>query len=73
MNLKICDICKMNDNKIVEARFRISFKNQIGKRIALDSCKEHQNFLKVCKGFQETERKIDKLYLKMHPIQTGGN
>jgi hypothetical protein len=67
MKLNVCDVCYyetnvMKDKKVIQSKYRISFKNNMGKRLALDVCEEHRNFFKVCKTFDEAEKKVNKLY-----------
>jgi len=67
MNLKICDPCYyetnvMKDKKHIPSRYRIIYKNNMGEKLALDVCEEHRNYFKVCKSYEEAQKKVHKLY-----------
>lgn len=46
MTIRICDICKLKDNKTVSSAYRIGYTNGI----KIDVCQEHKNWPRQFKG-----------------------
>lgn len=75
MNIKCCDICytQNNEKKIEKATKRISVSNSY-KRLALDVCDKHQNWIKdqpPTKTIDDIERDFFQLrYNKENPQLT---
>ena len=64
MNIKICDVCYHEGNRIVfnKSTHKITWKSPLrGLRLALDVCLKHNNYFKVCKTFDEASKKYEKL------------
>lgn len=70
MKINICDVCyyengntvAMKDRKVIPSRYKISYKNGKGMRIALDTCEEHKNYFKTEKTFDAAYAKYQALF-----------
>ena len=62
MKIVICDICKHQDDKQVEATWTLRQKNRMtGESIKLDACTQHKDFFKDCKNVNEARTKVHDL------------
>lgn len=57
MKIKICDVCKINDSKITEAKYIVG-KRKGAVKTSLDVCEKHKDFSNV-----KTIEEINNWYL----------
>lgn len=61
MKINVCDVCNLQDKKIVRSKWRLSIKDRQGRRLAIDACEAHKGFFKGL-TYDQADAKMDALY-----------